>query len=108
MERGAQTGTAEPDRPPARLVTHPLRVLVVMGHPRKDSFCEALADAYAEGAARAGTRVRRLAVADMRFELNVVSVSPRDQPVEPCVAAAMESVRWADHLDSSRESPRTC
>jgi 1,4-dihydroxy-2-naphthoate polyprenyltransferase len=80
------------------MATHPLRVLVVMGHPRKDSFCEALADAYADGATRAGTRVRRLAVADMRFDLNVVSVSPRDQPVEPCVAAAMDSVRWADHL----------
>lgn len=75
-----------------------LRVLLVLGHPRSGSFCEALADAYAEGACEAGVELRRLRVADMRFEPNVLGPSPRDQPVEPAIVEAMELVAWADHL----------
>jgi 1,4-dihydroxy-2-naphthoate polyprenyltransferase len=39
-----------------------------------------------------------LFVADMRFDFNVVTASPRQQPVEPGISAAMELVAWADHL----------
>lgn len=75
-----------------------LRVLVVLGHPRPGSFCEALADAYAAGANEAGADVRRLKVADMRFEPNVLESSPREQLTEQSVAEAMAAVAWADHL----------
>ena len=41
----ARTSTARPS------------ILVVLGHPRSDSLCGALADAYAEGARAAGADV---------------------------------------------------
>jgi 1,4-dihydroxy-2-naphthoate polyprenyltransferase len=75
-----------------------VRVLVVLGHPRNGSLCEALADSYAAGAFQAGAEVQRLDVAEMQFDLNVTGPSPRDQMEEPSVKAAMELVAWAEHL----------
>lgn len=74
------------------------RVLLVLGHPRKDSFCAALAEAYAEGAGRAGLEVRRLAVADLAFDPNLRAPSPADQPLEPDLQGAQALILWADHL----------
>ena len=84
--------------PPAKDMRTGIRVLVILGHPRKESFCAAIANAYATGALAAGAEVRLLFVADMQFDPNVVTASPRQQPVEPSISAAMELVAWADHL----------
>jgi putative NADPH-quinone reductase/1,4-dihydroxy-2-naphthoate octaprenyltransferase len=78
--------------------TDPLRVLVVLGHPREASLCGALADAFAEGAAGTGALVRRLSLAGRAFELNVLGRSPRDQALEPIVEEAIALIDWADHL----------
>ena len=75
-----------------------MKVLVILGHPRKDSFCNALADAYTKGALHAGAEIRRLNLSELRFELNVTSISPEDQSVEKDIALAKEEILWADHL----------
>ena len=85
-----------PVRPEHR--TGPPKVLVVLGHPRRGSLCEALADAYAAGARNAGAEVRRHSLADLAFEPNVLVPSPRDQSLEPAIADAMGLVAWAEHL----------
>src|SRR5262245_4212012 len=76
----------------------PPKVLVILGHPRRGSFCEALADAYAAGAVTAGAEVRRLSLSDLGFEPNVLVPSPRDQPLEAGIANAVGLVAWAEHL----------
>src|SRR4051794_22338328 len=87
---GKRTGSGLPARPP--------KVLVILGHPRRHSFCEALADAYVAGADRAGAEIRRLSLADFAFEPNVLVASPRDQAAEPAVCQAVGLVAWAEHL----------
>ena len=74
------------------------RLLVILGHPRTDSFCGALAAAYAEGARSAGLEVVRLDLADLTFDPHVRVPSPRDQALVPDLAKAQALVRWADHL----------
>jgi len=74
------------------------RVLVILGHPRVDSFCGALAGAYAAGARAAGLKVERLDLANLVFDPNVRHPSPRDQALEPDLARAQALIRWADHL----------
>jgi 1,4-dihydroxy-2-naphthoate octaprenyltransferase len=76
----------------------PPKVLVILGHPRRGSLCEALADAYAAGAQNAGAEVRRLSLSDLGFEPNVLVPSPRDQPMEPSISDAVSLVAWAEHL----------
>ncbi|WP_257303280.1 NAD(P)H-dependent oxidoreductase [Geothrix campi] len=78
--------------------SHPRKILVILGHPRQESFCQALAEAYLEGAEGAGLQVRRLALADLTFDPNVAMPSPRDQPLEEDLVRAQELILWADHL----------
>src|ERR687892_1035206 len=56
-----------------------LNVLIIVGHPRKGSFCGALARAYRKGASRTGVALRELWLADLRFDRDVRSFSPAVQ-----------------------------
>lgn len=75
-----------------------MNVLLVLGHPRVDSFCGALADQFARGARQAGVNLRRIDLARLTFERDVTAESPADQPLEPDLIAAQRQLRWADHL----------
>lgn len=75
-----------------------MNVLIILGHPRKDSFSGALADAYKVGALSSQMNVRQLILGDMSFDPNVVAVSPRSQMAEDDITYAQELILWADHL----------
>lgn len=74
------------------------RILVLTGHPRKESLCGSLADRYAAGAVAAGHTVRRIALADLPMDLVAPSYrSPRSE--EPAwVRELQEAIQWAEHL----------
>jgi putative NADPH-quinone reductase/1,4-dihydroxy-2-naphthoate octaprenyltransferase len=76
----------------------PRKILVILGHPRRESFCGALAGAYLAGAGRAGHQARRLDLADLAFDPDVRLPSPRDQVLEPDLVQAQQLILWADHL----------
>ncbi|QLG50398.1 NAD(P)H-dependent oxidoreductase [Natrinema halophilum] len=75
-----------------------MNVCIVLGHPRTDSLCGALAEAYRDGALDAGTDVRELAVADLEFDPDVRAETPDDQELESDLVEARARIRWADHL----------
>jgi len=75
-----------------------INVLVILGHPRSDSFCGALAEAFCEGARAAGVQLRRLNLSEMDFDTDLHRVSPNDQPLEEDLCRARELFLWADHL----------
>ncbi|SFS40014.1 NAD(P)H-dependent oxidoreductase [Halostagnicola kamekurae] len=75
-----------------------MNVLLILGHPRTDSFCGAVARAYRAGARDAGVNVREIAVADLEFDPDVHVESPSDQPLEADLADAQRRIEWADHL----------
>jgi 1,4-dihydroxy-2-naphthoate polyprenyltransferase len=86
-------------QPQVNLATHrPLRVLMVLGHPRADSFSHALARAWRTGAERAGVDVRELELARLHFDPDVTTRHFADQPVEPDIARARALIAWAEHL----------
>ena len=74
-----------------------MKVLVISGHVRAGSYCEALAASYAEGARAAGCSVRELSLATLRFDADVHAVSPCDQPLEPDLQTALQALEWAQH-----------
>jgi 1,4-dihydroxy-2-naphthoate polyprenyltransferase len=76
----------------------PLKVLVILGHPRKDSLCGALADSFVAGAREADVDLKRLDLCELQFNPNVVAGSPRNQPLEPAIREALELVAWAEHM----------
>jgi putative NADPH-quinone reductase/1,4-dihydroxy-2-naphthoate octaprenyltransferase len=75
-----------------------MRCLLILAHPRRDSLCGALFDAYAEGARRAGVECRELILSEMHFDPDVHAVSPEQQPLEADLLRAQLDILWAEHL----------
>jgi len=73
-------------------------MLVVLGHPRHDSLCGALAEAYADGAREAGAQVQLLRLGELDFDPVLRSVKAGDQPLEPALVAAQQAIAQARHL----------
>lgn len=75
-----------------------MKVLVILGHPRPDSLCGALAEAFCDGVHAAGVSLRRLNLSELEFDPHVHMASPNDQTLEADLEQARELIRWADHL----------
>lgn len=75
-------------------------VLILNGHPDPNSkgLCHALAEAYADGAREAGHAVRCLDVAGLDFGFVQSQAEFEKGTPPPAIAAAQESVVWANHL----------
>lgn len=75
-----------------------MNILIILGHPRKESFSEALANAYRLGVLNGGMNVKQINVSEMQFEPNVLTVSPRSQYLEEDIKNAQNLISWADHI----------
>jgi putative NADPH-quinone reductase len=74
------------------------KIAVVIGHPYPESYCNALAQAYARGAVSRDAEVRVLDLSRISFEPNLKYGYHRRTELEPDLIAAQETIRWADHL----------
>jgi putative NADPH-quinone reductase len=75
-----------------------VRILVILGHPDRDSLCGALAEAYAKGAQTAGAEVEILRLGDLSFDPLLHRGYREIQPLEPDLLRAQERITWAQHL----------
>lgn len=76
-----------------------MNVLVIIGHPRKKSFSEAIAQAYISGVENnRRVSIEVLSLPDLSFNLNVTHHSPKAQLLEPAIVEAQQLIRWADHV----------
>jgi len=75
-----------------------MNVLIVVGHPRRDSLSGALADAYCSGAKEVGCRVECLYLSELNFNPNVVEQIPHQQYDEPDIVMARKLILWARHI----------
>jgi putative NADPH-quinone reductase/1,4-dihydroxy-2-naphthoate octaprenyltransferase len=75
-----------------------MNVLIIYGHPRRDSLSDALGQAYAEGACGAVEEVRTLVLDEIGFNLNVEVPLPRNQNFEEGLLHAQRRIEWADHM----------
>ena len=74
------------------------RIAIVVGHARKDTYCEALGEAYRKGAEAAGHETRLFILSKMRFDPILHEGFSKVQELEPDLKAAQEAIGWADHL----------
>lgn len=75
-----------------------MRCLLILAHPRRDSLCGALFDAYRAGAHRAGMQCRELVLTHLQFDNDVHVVSPEMQVMEPDLIQAQRDIAWAEHI----------
>ena len=74
------------------------RVVVIVGHPRAQTFCGALGAAYAKGARESGHAVTLLELSNFTFDPILREAYERVQPLEPDLASAREALLAADHF----------
>jgi NAD(P)H dehydrogenase (quinone) len=75
------------------------KIMLVLGHPqRQNTFCEALSDAYAEGARAAGHEVSLFVLAGMDFDPILREGYHQEQPLEPDLKKAYAALVACDHV----------
>jgi NAD(P)H dehydrogenase (quinone) len=74
------------------------KIIIINGHPNKDSFNFALADAYKIGAKNKGCEIKEIIITDLNFNPNLQNGYQKRTELEPDLLEAWEKIKWADHL----------
>lgn len=74
------------------------KILIINGHPDKESLNHALAASYKEGAIQAGAEVQEIAIAELEFSPNLAFGYRKRTELEPDLLDAWDKIKWADHL----------
>src|SRR5436190_5391902 len=75
-----------------------MNVLLINGHPRKNSLSTALMNSYLEGVREGGIECKVLFVTELQFNLHVTHCTPHQQELEPSIVEAQELILWAQHI----------
>lgn len=75
-----------------------VRTLVISGHPRSESLCGSIAEAYAQAATDSGAESRVLSLSAMRFDPVLRAGYEAPQPLEPDLLRAREAIEWSTHV----------
>ncbi len=74
------------------------RILVILGHPKSDSFCGALANSYVEGAKEAGNEVQLISLGNLSFDPVLHNGYATIQELEPDLVAGQTAITSAQHI----------
>lgn len=73
-------------------------ILLIQGHPNKDSLSNRILSAYEEGAREAGANIQRIVIRDLDFQPILFMGYKRTEALEDDIVRSQELVKWADHL----------
>lgn len=74
------------------------RILIILGHPDKDSLNGAIADAYERGAREEGYEVKRINVGELEFDPVLWKGYKVIQELEPDLLKVQQLMEWAEKL----------
>ncbi len=74
------------------------KILLILGHPRKESLCGAIAEQYQSGAKQAGHTIESVHLGTLEFDPILWQGYERMPPLEPDLVKAQQQITWADHL----------
>lgn len=74
------------------------KILLINGHPDKNSFCYAISEAYIKGAKRAGLDIKVIHICDLNFNPNLQYGYQKRTDLEKDLLDAQEMIKWANHL----------
>ncbi len=73
-------------------------ILIINGHPNRESYNFGLAKAYKEGAEKTGFAISEIVIADLTFNPNLQFGYQKRTELEPDLLVAWEKIQKADHL----------
>jgi putative NADPH-quinone reductase len=74
------------------------KILVILGHPKTDSFCGALFKAFIEGAKTNGMDVREIRIGELIFDPVLWKGYDIIQDLEPDLVKCQDDILWAEHI----------
>ena len=74
------------------------KILIINGHPDKESFNFALSSAYQKGAESSHAEIQVINIRNLKFNPNLQFGYRKRTDLEPDLIDAQEKLRWADHL----------
>ena len=74
------------------------KILIINGHPDKESFNFGLAEAYKKGARSSGAEIKEIVIRDLQFNPNLQFGYRKRTELEPDLVDAQEKIKWTDHL----------
>lgn len=74
------------------------KILLVLGHPDKNSFNFALADAYKQGAMSSGAVIEEIIISELNFNPNLQFGYNKRTELEPDLLQAWEKIKRAEHI----------
>jgi len=74
------------------------KILIINGHPNKESFNFGLVEAYKKGAAGAGAEIKEIVIRDLVFNPNLQFGYQQRTELEPDLIDAWAKIQWAEHM----------
>ena len=74
------------------------KILIINGHPDKETFNYAISEAYKIGALQSNADIQEIKVRELNFNPNLQFGYRKQTALEPDLIIAQEKIKWADHL----------
>ncbi|UII76246.1 NAD(P)H-dependent oxidoreductase [Flagellimonas sp. HMM57] len=75
-----------------------IKIALIVGHPDKESYNYALAQAYKKGAQASGFEIQEIVIQDLKFNPNLQFGYRKRTELEPDLLKSQEILKWASHL----------
>jgi len=73
-------------------------ILIINGHPDKESFSYGISSSYKLGAINSNAVVKEINIAELKFNPNLEFGYRKRTELEPDLLDAQEKIKWAEHL----------
>lgn len=74
------------------------KILIINGHPNKDSFNFGIAEAYKIGAESSNAEIEEIVISELNFNPNLKYGYQKRTELEPDLIESWEKIKWAEHL----------
>lgn len=74
------------------------KVLIINGHPNKESYVHALAESYTNGALTTNATLETINIGELDFQSNLSYGYSKVTPLEPDLVSSIEKIKRADHI----------
>lgn len=74
------------------------KILIINGHPDKESFSFVLSESYRRGAEQSNAEIKEINIRELDFNPNLQFGYRKRTPLEPDLVDAQVKLKWADHL----------
>ena len=74
------------------------QVLIINGHPDKESFNFALSNAYIKGASKTNVVISQINITELKFNLNLEFGYRKHTELEIDLITAVEKIKMANHI----------